>query len=440
MKEILEKYWGYSNFRENQEEIIKSILDGKDVLALIKTGGGKSICFQLPALLKKGTCIVISPLISLMQDQVIYLNNKNIKSTFINSSILPNEYKKRLKSISEYKILYLSPEGIKSQKIISALKKIDISFIVFDEAHCISQWGKDFRPEYRNVINVLLKLNKKFNIIALTATANIECQKDIIKTLNLDNPHIVKSSFNRENIFIGVKKFWTNFGKYIFIKKLLKNSNKSIIYCSTRAETEYLSKKIGKDSYYYHAGMSNEEREYIQEKFRNSEYKILFATTAFGMGIDIPNIDNVIYWNFPSSIEDYYQGIGRAGRDKNIKAKSFLLYTNEDIKNQFSLIKKDFDIKNIKDILKLLKENISTNVISKKYNTILVRRIMNLLEQGKSEDDIFPIICQEHNNKILNFEKLKKFVKTKNCYRKELLKFFDEDFKINCNNCSNCYK
>jgi len=185
MYNILEKYWNYKNFRENQEEIIKNILDGKDVLALVKTGGGKSLCFQLPALIKNGTCIVISPLISLMQDQVNSLIEKNINATFISSSILPSEYKKRLKNISQYKIIYLSPEAINSKKVINALKNIEISFLVFDEAHCISQWGKDFRPDYRNVVNLLSSLNKNFNIVALTATANKDCQNDIIKILKL---------------------------------------------------------------------------------------------------------------------------------------------------------------------------------------------------------------------------------------------------------------
>lgn len=436
MYEVLEKYWNYKNFRGNQETIIENILNGKDVLALLKTGGGKSICFQLPAIIKDGTCIVISPLISLMQDQVNSLIEKNIKATFINSSLIPSEYKKRLKNISEYKIIYISPESIKSEKILESLKKINISFVVFDEAHCISQWGKDFRPDYRNIINILSKLNKKFNIVALTATANNECQNDIIKTLNLKNPYIAKSSFNRENIFIGIKKFWTDFGKYLFIKKILKKSNKSIIYCSTREETEYLSKKIGKCSYYYHAGMSNKEREFIQVKFRNNQYKILCATIAFGMGIDIPDIDTVIYWNFPSSVEDYYQGIGRAGRDSNINAKSFLLYTNNDIKNQINLIKNNFSINNIKEIIQLYKKGFDISHLSKIHNIILVKKVIQLLEQKYNDKEIIFLIEEEYKSKIFNFEKLKKFVETKKCYRKELLNLFDEEFLDNCYNCN----
>ena len=325
----LKKYWGYNSFRDNQEEIIKNILEKKDSLILMPTGAGKSLCYQLPAILSDGLTIVISPLIALMEEQVQDLRDRNIPTGLLTGSLLPPEHKQVVKKIDKniYKLLYLSPEQLNSRKILEVLEHTNISRIILDEVHCISLWGNDFRPEYKNFVLSLKNYKIKSQIVALTATANLQTRKELINILNLENPYVYVSSFDRENIYIGTKRFFTTLGKNIALKNILKESNKAIIYCKTRDISEELvedNKKYLKNSAYYHAGMTSEKRNEIQHLFANGGIKYLFATSAFGMGINIEDIDTVIYWNIPDSLDSYYQGIGRAGRKNNLSAVSYI--------------------------------------------------------------------------------------------------------------------
>lgn len=330
---ILHKYWGYNDYRKKQEEVVSSILSGKDTLALLPTGGGKSICYQVPALTLDGICIVFSPMISLMQDQVSSLKNKGISAEQINS-FMPNSQIEYVISKCLYgniKLLYMSPERLNSKKIIRLLNKINISFFAVDEAHCISQWGYDFRPAYLK-ISIVRKLFPAKKIIALTATATPFIKEDIQKKLEFKNPNIIVDSFKRENINISVTKTENKIGDIINI--LNKNKNTSnIIYTRSRNITEKLSTFLNKnriEARPYHAGMSNTERKKNQTYWLQNKIKTIVATNAFGMGIDKPDVRCVIHISPPSSIEEYYQEIGRAGRDQK-ESSAYLLYSNNDI-------------------------------------------------------------------------------------------------------------
>ena len=312
---ILKKYWGHEKFRPLQEEIINQVIQKKDLLALLPTGGGKSICYQLPAILSEGVCLVISPLIALMQDQVLQLQKIGVNAELINSSIDFKHIDRILDNCiyGKVKLLYLSPERIETPLFIERFKKMNVSFVAVDEAHCISEWGNDFRPSYRN-ISKLKEWNPKISFIALTATATIEVAEDIIKQLQFSNKNILKKSFLRENI------------KYQVINCENKNNvlnnviqkESSIIYVRTRKNAEeiaYYLKSKGKKADFYHAGLKPNERELKQEKWINNEFDIIVATNAFGMGIDKADVRTVIHCDLPESIESFYQESGRAGRD-----------------------------------------------------------------------------------------------------------------------------
>lgn len=452
-KDVLKKYWDYDSFREPQEEIINNIIDGKDALIILSTGGGKSICFQIPALVSDGTTIVISPLIALMQDQVLNLKNKGINAAFVNSSLLPQEMKSIMNDISKakYKIIYTSPEKFQSKKFIDVVSKIKIDRIVFDEVHCMSEWGHDFRPDYKRIGKQIRELNITKQIVAFTATATEKVRTEIINTLELKEPYISVSSFDRKNIFIGMKKFWTPLGKERFFKKVLAESKKVLVYCSTRDITEKMcvktNKKLKISTGFYHAGCKPNDRKQIQEDFKTGKIKCLFATTAFGMGIDISDIDTVIYWNFPSSIEEYYQGIGRAGRDDSINAKSWLLSNSKDINLQKQLIEQSPITKqNLKNIIKNLNENISEIKIREKYNISesQINAISLALENCLEEDKIKYVgenLNKITDNKNEKFNAMKNLLNKKMCKRKLVLGYFSENYQNeSCDNCSYCLK
>ncbi len=441
----LEKYWGFSQFRVPQYQIIENILDNKDCFIILATGGGKSLCYQLPAIIKKEITIVISPLIALMEDQVKVLTDKGIKAVYLNSSINSSEEKSIYKNIEKgnYKLLYFSPEKLQSLKIQSLLKKINISMIVFDEVHCLSQWGHDFRPDYKRVAESIKDNFNYIQIVALTATLTEKSQNDIIEILKLKNPFISKSSFDRENIYLGVKKFWTIYGKLKYLKYLISNSKKTLVYCSSRLETEKMAKKLSKyNSSFYHAGCSSEFRKNTQEKFKVGEINCLFATTAFGMGIDISDIDLVIYWNCASSIEDYYQGIGRAGRDTSIRAKSWILYNSNDIKIQNQILDIEIpDYKLINKIVDSLEKKESNNKIKNtlKVSESIISSIGLILENEK--EDAKKIIEQLkiiQKNKMEKYNHFKKYLSYRGCKRKFILSYFSEQTKDKCGNCISC--
>ncbi|WP_256814826.1 DNA helicase RecQ [Cytobacillus sp. Bac17] len=337
----LKKYFGYTSFRPGQQDIIQNILSQNNTLGILPTGGGKSICFQIPALVLPGTAIVISPLISLMKDQVDALSLAGIPAAFINSTLSSAEYQHVMAGIrnGEYKLVYVAPERFGSMAFLELLNDISISAIVFDEAHCISQWGHDFRPSYRSVVEELNSLYQKPVIAALTATATRDVAEDIRRLLNIGEEHTFITGFARENLSFHVLK---GVNKRDFILQTIKKhkNEAGIIYTSSRKETDQLYQFLKSKNYSaakYHAGLKEEERKEAQNSFVYDESDIMIATNAFGMGIDKSNVRFVIHYNLPRNIEAYYQEAGRAGRD-GVDSTCYLLFAPQDIQLQKFLI------------------------------------------------------------------------------------------------------
>ena len=338
---ILKKYYGYDHFRPGQKELIEAILAGRDALGIMPTGGGKSICYQIPALLLEGITIVISPLISLMKDQVDTLKEYGIPAELINSTLSMSEFRDVIDraKLGEYKLLYIAPERLETESFVSLVESIPIDMIAIDEAHCISQWGHDFRPSYNRIKIMIEKLPKRPIIAAFTATATPLVKSDIKTLLDLYEPFELLSSFDRSNLYFEVRK---PDNKLHEIQSYLKaHSNQSgIIYCATRKNVDEVCErlnKLGISATKYHAGLNENERTHNQEDFLFDRVPIIVATNAFGMGIDKPNVRFVIHYNMPKNMESYYQEAGRAGRDGE-ESECILLYSTQDIMTNRYLI------------------------------------------------------------------------------------------------------
>jgi len=356
MKTLLKKYFGYDHFRPLQEEIINRVLSGNDCFVLMPTGGGKSLCYQLPALKMEGLALVISPLIALMKDQVDSLRTCGVSAEFINSTLSPKQIEEicqRIKN-NEVKILYVAPERFALPGFQEFLKKLRVSLIAVDEAHCISEWGHDFRPDYR-CLNSLKEIFPDVPLLALTATATKKVREDIINQLRLRDAGVFVSSFNRANLHVRVIEKKQAFPKLI---KLLENYRNEpvIIYCFSRKETEEIAEKLRSCRFMaraYHAGLSAKERSQVQELFTRDETRIIVATIAFGMGIDKPDVRLVVHYTYPKTLEGYYQEIGRAGRD-NLPSECVLFYTYADTrKHEFFINKIEDDLLRKKALEKL---------------------------------------------------------------------------------------
>lgn len=391
MLDLLKKYYGYSEFRPLQKEIINSVLEGKDAFVLMPTGGGKSLCYQLPALKLEGMTLVISPLIALMKDQVDSLKNNGIAAAFLNSSLSPLDLQRTQKDLlsGKIKILYVAPERLALPSFQATLQKLSISLIAIDEAHCISQWGHDFRPDYRNLKN-LKHTFPNTPIIALTATATQKVREDIAHQLELKNSQEFVASFNRENLQLRVVKKKNSYEKIVKILEKYKRES-VIIYCLSRKNTEELAADLnaaGFSALPYHAGLDTISRQKNQEKFIRDEVDIITATIAFGMGIDKPDVRLVIHYSLPQSLEGYYQEIGRAGRDA-LASECVLFYSYADIINL------EFIFKDISD-------------------------------------------PQEEINKRKQLQEVSSYAESRICRKKFLLKYFGEELENNCGNCDVC--
>ena len=388
--QTLKHFWGYDNFRDSQEEIINSVINRKDTLALLPTGGGKSLCYQLPALLLEGTCLVISPLLALMKDQVYQLKNSGIEAEYLSSEldefdaeVIFNRCKDGLT-----KILYVSPERLTNRVFLQNLEEIQISFIAVDEAHCISEWGQDFRPSYQNIKAFRQDFNN-IPCLALTATATPQVLREIQLKLNLNNPVLFQKSFRRTNIKIISDKISD---KYQRVLNLLKyNNSTGIIYVRTRKEAEELTRFLQRNQIsnvdFFHAGLPVKEKNQKQTNWINSNNQVLVSTNAFGMGIDKDNVRFVIHFSPPPSIENYYQEIGRVGRD-GLESHAFLLWNEQELSNLDSILRNQIPSKKeFYDIVSYLYSSfqVAENDLPETVFQLQVQRIQNFTKASMAK-------------------------------------------------------
>lgn len=403
-KTILKKYFGHDDFREGQDKLILSLTRGRDVLGIMPTGGGKSICYQIPALMSEGITIVVSPLISLMKDQVSSLVQAGIRGAFYNSSLTEGQSRKALYNMAQgmYKIIYVAPERLESESFVSVCRNLNITYVAVDEAHCVSQWGQDFRPSYLKIPEFIRKLSSRPVIGAFTATATDEVRNDIIKILELKDPFIITTGFDRPNLYFEVRRLKRKRDKFDELVGILADhkNESGIVYCSTRKTVDMVYENLcemGFDVARYHAGMELEDRKESQDDFIFDRKPVIIATNAFGMGIDKSNVSFVVHYNMPKNIENYYQEAGRAGRDGS-EAECILLYNPSDI----------FTIK-------------------------------YFIENQESNDEITPLMREKIKAKeFYRMNKMIEYCNTSDCLRNYILNYFGETASKRCGNCSEC--
>ena len=401
--EILKHYFGYDTFRDGQDMLIQSILEGRDVLGVMPTGAGKSLCYQIPALMMDGITLVISPLISLMKDQVSNLNQVGILAAYINSSLTAAQYYKvlDLARAGRYPIIYVAPERLMSEDFLwfALSSQVKISMVAVDEAHCVSQWGQDFRPSYLKIVDFINQLPERPVVSAFTATATAEVRDDIIDILMLRNPQVMTTGFNRPNLYFGVQSPRDKYATMVNYLERHKGES-GIIYCLTRKVVEEVCGQLIREGFSvtrYHAGLSDSERRHNQEDFIYDRAQIMVATNAFGMGIDKSNVRFVVHYNMPKNMESYYQEAGRAGRDGE-PSECILLYGGQDVvTNQFFI----------------------------DHN-----------QDNEALDPITREIVMERDRERLR--KMTFYCFTNECLRDYILRYFGEYGSNYCGNCSNC--
>ena len=399
--EVLERFFGYRSFRRGQEEVVDSLMSGRDAFAIMPTGAGKSLCYQVPALMLDGVTLVVSPLISLMKDQVNALTAQGVKAAYLNSSLNDAQFDKALHNMANgtYKIIYVAPERLKSSRFIRAAKSVRIPLVAVDEAHCVSQWGQDFRPSYLNIAEFIAELSERPTIGAFTATATTEVKQDILRILGLRDPLEVTTGFDRPNLFFSVLR---PSSKPQTLEKLVRErtGKTGIIYCSTRKRVEEVCSSLSAKGYSvtrYHAGLSDEERRKNQDDFVYDRKQIMVATNAFGMGIDKSDVRYVIHYNMPKNLESYYQEAGRAGRDGE-DSDCILMFGQQDIETARFFI-----------------ENTEPNP-----------------ELSDEQNDVF----KKKEEERLSF--MIAYCKTKGCLRAYMLRYFGDTADDRCEKCSNC--
>lgn len=399
---ILREYFGHTEFRNGQEELIDNISAGRDVLGVMPTGAGKSICYQVPALMMNGVTLVVSPLISLMADQVAALVEAGVKAAYINSSLTYPQYREVFRRAREgrYKIIYVAPERLLTEEFLSLSAELEISMLTVDEAHCVSQWGQDFRPSYLKIAEYVKTLSRRPVVSAFTATATGEVRGDIVQMLGLNDPFVITTGFDRKNLYFGVLRPSDKFSE--LTKIISRNGDRTgIVYCLTRKTVEEVCEKLcasGVAATRYHAGLSDGERRANQEDFICDRKTVMVATNAFGMGIDKSNVSYVVHYNMPKNIEGYYQEAGRAGRDGE-PAECILLYSGQDVRTN------RFLIENCSDGNDEMTEEMRAEVRARDLQRL----------------------------KEMTF-----YSTTSGCLREFILRYFGERSPSYCGNCSNC--